>query len=612
MAGDDHQDKEDKKKARRKHKDDGKREKKRKSGSDGSDRERGDPKRQKEDDSETVEIVDVKSVMPAIVAFKPMQVKRTASADASKPNKAKTEAKSSAAPALSQKPVAEGAKVLQKPVAEGAKVLQKPVAEGAKVLPKAQGAKVLQKPVAEGAKESPKDKEKVKHKEKEKDKGKEKDKKEKDKKPKDLKDVKETNDEGKASKEPVKTGEASPTGGQKLLDIGNVDEFRKQLAAQRDQLRLWIIKAKQDWEEKMQQKGHKGETNDQEYYIASAGETLGPNREYLAEASIGRGVFSSVFRCKHVGQKTHYALKFVRSNKMMRKAAEREVETYRRLAKLAAKEDQEGAQYIMLLSPPETFEHQGHLCLVFDLLKCDLRTALSKYGQGRGLPLQTVAQYARQLFLALRCLRKIKLIHGDLKPDNVLMTLSKTEIKLCDFGSAMDVGEAVKTAYLQPRFYRAPEVILGTGYDTQIDLWSAGVTLFELATGKILFTGKTNNSIVRQMLEVSGAFTKKMATSGEFSAKHFSPEGEYLLKDPESITGIRDIFPMKKYEKPRQPVSGMLEQIFKNPPPNSDPKTQERLMPRLADLVTKLLHVSAAERCTPEMALAHPFFLKDK
>ena len=46
----------------------------------------------------------------------------------------------------------------------------------------------------------------------------------------------------------------------------------------------------------------------------------------------------------------------------------------------------------------------------------------------------------------------------------VLMTLSKTEIKLCDFGSAMDVGEAVKTAYLQPRFYRAPEVILGTGH----------------------------------------------------------------------------------------------------------------------------------------------------
>lgn len=563
MAGDEH---EDKKKDKKKHKEkDGKKEKKRKSADEGVDP--GDPgaaKRQKEakeDESENVEIVDVKvkSVMPAFMAFKPVQVLRKSGADASRPNK------------TSEKMV------------------------------------TSQKPEAVTENKDKEKTEKIKHEEKDKEKGKEKDKKEK--KQKDAKDA----NEGKAS-EP-KAGDASPigsAGGQKRLDIGNVDEFRKQLAAQRDQLRLWIIKAKQEWEEKHQQKGHKGETNDQEYYIASIGETLGPNREYLAEASIGRGVFSSVFRCKHVGQKTDFALKFVRANKMMRKAAEKEVETYRRLAKLAAKEDQEGAQYIMLLSPPETFEHQGHLCLVFDLLKCDLRTALSKYGQGRGLPLQTVAQYARQLFLALRCLRKIKLIHGDLKPDNVLMTLSKTEIKLCDFGSAMDVGEAVKTAYLQPRFYRAPEVILGTGYDTQIDLWSAGVTLFELASGKILFTGKTNNSIIRQMLEVSGAFPKKLATSGEFSSKHFNSEGEYLLKDPDSITGIRDIFPMKKYEKPRQPVSGMLDQVFKNPPPNSDPKTQERLMPRLADLVTKLLHVAPAERCTPETALAHPFFQKDK
>ncbi|CAE7226547.1 Prpf4b [Symbiodinium natans] len=394
-----------------------------------------------------------------------------------------------------------------------------------------------------------------------------------------------------------------------LKQLGNVDELRKQLAAERNQLRLWIIKAKQDWEER---KGHRGETNEQEYYIASIGETLGPNRDYQAEANIGKGVFSSVFRCKHVGTKTDVALKFVRSNKMMRKAAEKEVETYRKLAKVAAKEDHEGAQYIMLLAPPETFDHQGHLCLVFDLLKCDLRTALTKYGQGKGLPLQTVAQYARQLFLALRCLRKIKLIHGDLKPDNVLITLSKTEIKLCDFGSAMDVGEAVKTPYLQPRFYRAPEVILGSGYDTQIDLWSSGVTLFELSCGKILFTGKSNNSMVRQMLEVSGAFPKRLATKGEFHAKHFNSEGEFLLHDPTSITGIRDILPMKRYEKVRQPVGNMLDQVFKNPPPNSDPKTQERLMPRVADLVAKLLVLDPAERLTPEDALAHPFFQKDK
>jgi len=393
--------------------------------------------------------------------------------------------------------------------------------------------------------------------------------------------------------------------------LGNIEEMRKQLADQRNKLRLWIIKAKQDWEERQEQKGARGETNNEEYYMAEPGEVLGPNKEYKAEAAIGKGVFSSVYRVKNVTQKTDYAIKFVRSNAMMKRAAEKEIETYRRLQKMAPREDAEGAQYLMLLSPPETFIHQGHMCLVFELLKCDLRTALAKYGQGRGLPLQTVAQYTRQIFLALRVLRKMKLIHADLKPDNVLMTMSKTEIKICDFGSAVEVSEEVKTAYLQPRYYRAPEVIIGNGFDTQVDLWSAGCTLFELSCGKILFTGKSNNSMVRQMLEVSGAFTRRMATSGSFSSKHFNNEGAFIQKDVDSITG-QEVLPMKKFEKPRQSILSMLEKVFKDPPPNSHPDTQEKLMPRVADLVESLLKLDPKDRFTPDDALAHPFFKKDK
>merc|ERR1712100_61117 len=117
---------------------------------------------------------------------------------------------------------------------------------------------------------------------------------------------------------------------------------------------------------------------------------------------------------------------------MMKKAAEREIEMYRRLAKNAPKVDLEASQYLMGLSGLETFVHQGHLCMVFDLMKCDMRAATSKYGQGRGLPLPTVAQYGRQILLALRLLRKLNVIHGDLKPDNLLMSQSKTEVKICD------------------------------------------------------------------------------------------------------------------------------------------------------------------------------------
>jgi len=473
-----------------------------------------------------------------------------------------------------------------------------------------------------------KGKEKEKETEKEKEKGKEKDK-EKDKEHKKEKKSKESKEgKSKGNKDSkdrplvlvaredikdVKAKEEAPVAKAKGIEaLGNLDQLRKEIADQRMKLRLWIIKAKQEWEEKETEKGARGETNDQEYYMASAGEIFGPSKEYRAEGSIGKGVFSTVFRCKHVRQNADYAVKFVRSNVMMKKAAEKEVETYRRLAKLAPKEDLEASQFIMFLAPPETFIHQGHMCLVFDLLKCDLRTALSKYGQGRGLPLQTVAQYGRQIFLALRVLRKLKCIHGDLKPDNLLMTLSKTEVKLCDFGSAMDVAEEVKTAYLQPRYYRAPEVILGSSYDTQVDLWSAGVTLYELASGKILFTGRSNNAMLRQMMEISGAFSKRMATTGSFSAKHFDSEGNFLQQDLDSITGKPQVFAMSKFEKPRQSISGMLERVLKEPPPNSDQKTQERLLPRVADLVCKLLRLDPGERFTPEHALDHPFFKKDK
>jgi len=385
------------------------------------------------------------------------------------------------------------------------------------------------------------------------------------------------------------------------------------LEDERNKLRLWVIKAKQEWEER-QDRGARtsGVTNEEEYYMASVGELLGPERGYKVEASIGKGVFSSVFRCTSTSGSSEYAVKFVRSNTMMRRAAEKEVETYRRLAKEVPKQDPEAAAYIMLLAGSETFQHMGHLCMVFELQRCDLRSALQKYGQGRGLPLQTVAQYSKQIFFALRALRKLSLIHGDLKPDNLLMSMAKTEVKLCDFGSAMDVAERVNTPYLQPRYYRAPEVMTGSAYDTQIDVWSAGITLFELGTGKILLTGKTNNAMLRQMLEVSGAIPKRIATAGSCSAKHFDADGNFLCRDPDSMTGLPEPMPMRRFSPPPHPVSQFFQRVLRDPPPNANAKTQEKLLPKLSELVAGCLLLDPSERFTPEQALAHQFHRRDK
>jgi serine/threonine-protein kinase PRP4 len=105
------------------------------------------------------------------------------------------------------------------------------------------------------------------------------------------------------------------------------------------------------------------------------------------------------------------------------------------------------------------------------------------------------------MLLALKLMKKCKVVHADIKPDNILVNDAKTQVKLCDFGSASMIDNCDITEYLQSRFYRAPEIALGIEYDYAIDIWSLAATLFELYTGRILFQDNKNNN---QLLKVRG------------------------------------------------------------------------------------------------------------
>jgi serine/threonine-protein kinase PRP4 len=164
----------------------------------------------------------------------------------------------------------------------------------------------------------------------------------------------------------------------------------------------------------------------------------------------------------------------------------------------------------------------------------NLREVVKRFGKDVGLSLGAVRAYANQLFVALALLRKLNLMHADLKPDNILVGDNKALLKVCDLGSATDVldgagGEV--TPYLVSRFYRAPEIILGLPYDGAIDVWSIGCTLYELYTGKILFPGRSNAHMLLLMTELRGRFNTKIVRRARFADTYFDELGAFVHPD---------------------------------------------------------------------------------
>jgi dual specificity protein kinase YAK1 len=134
------------------------------------------------------------------------------------------------------------------------------------------------------------------------------------------------------------------------------------------------------------------------------------------------------------------------------------------------------------------FVFRNHVCLVFELLSVNLYELL-KSNSYRGLSLTLVRVFVSQLLDACELLRRHAIVHCDLKPENILLSsISSPIIKLIDFGSACYENHTA-FSYIQSRFYRSPEVLIGLPYAGDIDMWSLGCIVAELYLGLPLFAG---------------------------------------------------------------------------------------------------------------------------
>lgn len=86
------------------------------------------------------------------------------------------------------------------------------------------------------------------------------------------------------------------------------------------------------------------------------------------------------------------------------------------------------------------------------------------------------------------------------------------------------------------RFYRAPDIILGMTYDYGIDMWSAGCTIYELYTGKILFSGKSNNQMLKFFMDLKGKIPNRIIRKGQFKDQHFDQSCNFLYHEIDKLT----------------------------------------------------------------------------
>jgi len=148
--------------------------------------------------------------------------------------------------------------------------------------------------------------------------------------------------------------------------------------------------------------------------------------------------------------------------------------------------------------PEDEGEDRKWQNIVLEYHPCNLSVFLKKSKPNT----QLVKELFYQLCLALDHIHTKRICHRDLTPNNILIS-ANGELKLADFGSAKVLeGDHVSMSYICSRYYRAPELLVGsTTYTTKIDIWSAGCILAEMLMGKPIFAGvDTQDQFVKIVL----------------------------------------------------------------------------------------------------------------
>ncbi|CAJ1063305.1 dual specificity protein kinase CLK2-like isoform X1 [Xyrichtys novacula] len=316
---------------------------------------------------------------------------------------------------------------------------------------------------------------------------------------------------------------------------------------------------------------------------------------YEIVSTLGAGAFGKVVECTDREKDARVAVKIVRNIDCFRDVAKSEITV---LEEINSLDDDNRFACVRML---DWFDHEGHICIVFELLGISTYEFLR---QNKFLPFSVdqIRHMAFQLFRAVCFLHRNKLTHTDLKPENILFvssdydleyndekrckqkTLRSLDVKVVDFGTATFDHQHHETL-VSTRHYRAPEVILDLGWNQACDVWSLGCVLMEFYLGRTLFPTHNSFEHLAMMETVLGPIPPHLLKQ---TKRQQYVNNERLNWDKQSSSNER-------VRKHCQPLKLCMWR-------RSEDERQ------LFDLLSCMLEYDVCRRITLEEALWHPFF----
>ncbi|KDQ60565.1 hypothetical protein JAAARDRAFT_553201 [Jaapia argillacea MUCL 33604] len=315
-------------------------------------------------------------------------------------------------------------------------------------------------------------------------------------------------------------------------------------------------------------------------YDDDRGDYLVVNRDHLAYRyevidTLGKGSFGQVLHCRDHCTGESVAIKIIRNKKRFHHQALVEIKILDNLRKW----DSEEKHHVIKMT--EHFYFRQHLCIAMELLSINLYELIKANGFV-GFTTALIRRFTSQMLLSLSLMRTHRIVHCDLKPENVLLRHpAKSAIKVIDFGSSCFEHEKIYT-YIQSRFYRSPEVILGMNYHMAIDMWSLGCILAELSTGFPIFPGENEQEQLSCIMEVLGIPDKDFINRSSRKKLFFDSTGV-----PRPVVNSKG--------RRRRPGTKTLAQVL---------RCDDELF---VDFIGKCLVWDPERRMKPQAALRHPF-----